>query len=36
VIQDEEWGVGASPDRIEVALRADRTHAIQRRSYSPQ
>src|ERR1700720_2480862 len=28
VIQDEEWGVGASPDRIEDALRADRTHAI--------
>ena len=28
VIQDEEWGVGAAPDRIEDALRADRTHAI--------
>src|ERR1700693_2891662 len=28
VIQDEEWGVGASPDRIEDALRADPTHAI--------
>ncbi len=28
VIQDEEWGVGASPDRIEDALRADRAHAI--------
>ena len=36
VIQDEEWGVGASPDRIEDALRADRTHAIKGVLYSPQ
>ena len=28
VIQDEEWGVEVSPDRIEDALRADRAHAI--------
>ena len=28
VVQDEEWGAGASPERIEEALRADRTHAI--------
>src|SRR6202008_2636022 len=28
VVQDEEWGTGASPERIEEALRADRTHAI--------
>jgi alanine-glyoxylate transaminase/serine-glyoxylate transaminase/serine-pyruvate transaminase len=28
LIQDEEWGTGASPDRIEQALRADRTHSI--------
>src|SRR5262249_18621165 len=27
-IQDEEWGTGASPERIEEALRADRAHAI--------
>jgi alanine-glyoxylate transaminase/serine-glyoxylate transaminase/serine-pyruvate transaminase len=28
VAQDEEWGTGANPDRIEEALRADKTHAI--------
>jgi alanine-glyoxylate transaminase/serine-glyoxylate transaminase/serine-pyruvate transaminase len=28
IIQDEEWGAGASPERIEEALRADRTHGI--------
>jgi hypothetical protein len=27
-IQDEEWGAGASPERIEEALRADRKHSI--------
>jgi alanine-glyoxylate transaminase / serine-glyoxylate transaminase / serine-pyruvate transaminase len=27
-IQDEEWGTGASPERIEEALRADRNHSI--------
>jgi alanine-glyoxylate transaminase/serine-glyoxylate transaminase/serine-pyruvate transaminase len=28
VVQDEEWGTGANPERIEEALRADKTHAI--------
>ena len=28
IVQDEEWGTGANPDRIEEALRADKTHAI--------
>ncbi len=28
VVQDEEWGTGANPDRIEEALRADKTHEI--------
>lgn len=28
VVQEEEWGTGANPDRIEEALRADKTHAI--------
>ena len=28
LIQDEEWGTGASPEHIEEALRADRTHSI--------
>jgi alanine-glyoxylate transaminase / serine-glyoxylate transaminase / serine-pyruvate transaminase len=28
VVQDEEWGTGASPERIEDALRADRAHTI--------
>jgi hypothetical protein len=28
VVQDEEWGTGASPERIEEALRADRAHTI--------
>src|SRR6516165_12475954 len=28
LIQEQEWGTGASPERIEDALRADRTHAI--------
>ena len=27
-IHDEEWGTGASPERIEEALRADRKHSI--------
>jgi alanine-glyoxylate transaminase/serine-glyoxylate transaminase/serine-pyruvate transaminase len=27
-VQDEEWGTGANPERIEEALRADKTHAI--------
>ncbi len=27
-VQDEEWGRGADPDRIEEALRADRDHRI--------
>jgi alanine-glyoxylate transaminase/serine-glyoxylate transaminase/serine-pyruvate transaminase len=27
-IQDEEWGTGAHPERIEEALRADREHRI--------
>ncbi len=28
VIQDEEWGTGASPERIEQALSADKAHEI--------
>ena len=28
VVQEEEWGTGASPERIEEALRADKTHEI--------
>jgi alanine-glyoxylate transaminase/serine-glyoxylate transaminase/serine-pyruvate transaminase len=28
IIQDEEWGTGASPERIEEALRADKNHEI--------
>ena len=28
VVQDEEWGTGANPERIEEALRADKTHEI--------
>ena len=28
IVQDEEWGTGANPDRIEEALRADKTHEI--------
>lgn len=28
-VQDEEWGTGANPDRIEDALRADPSHEIQ-------
>ena len=28
VVQDEEWGTGASPERIEEALRTDRAHTI--------
>ncbi len=28
VVQDEEWGTGVNPDRIEEALRADKTHEI--------
>ena len=28
VVQDEEWGTGANPERIEEALRADNTHEI--------
>src|ERR1700756_3129086 len=28
MVQDEEWGTGASPERIEDALRADRAHMI--------
>jgi alanine-glyoxylate transaminase / serine-glyoxylate transaminase / serine-pyruvate transaminase len=27
-VQDEEWGTGASPERLEEALRADREHRI--------
>ena len=27
-MQDEEWGTGANPDRIEEALRADKSHEI--------
>ncbi len=27
-VQEEEWGTGANPDRIEEALRADKGHAI--------
>ena len=27
-VQEEEWGTGANPDRIEEALRADKAHAI--------
>ncbi len=27
-VQEEEWGTGANPDRIEEALRADKEHAI--------
>lgn len=27
-VQEEEWGAGASPERIEEALRADREHRI--------
>jgi alanine-glyoxylate transaminase/serine-glyoxylate transaminase/serine-pyruvate transaminase len=29
VVQDEEWGTGASPERIEEALREDKAHAIE-------
>jgi alanine-glyoxylate transaminase / serine-glyoxylate transaminase / serine-pyruvate transaminase len=28
LIQEQEWGTGASPERIEEALRAERTHSI--------
>ena len=28
IVQDEEWGTGANPDRIEEALRADKAHEI--------
>ncbi|MGV1014206.1 MAG: aminotransferase class V-fold PLP-dependent enzyme, partial [Methyloceanibacter sp.] len=28
IVQDEEWGTGANPDRIEEALRADQNHEI--------
>jgi alanine-glyoxylate transaminase/serine-glyoxylate transaminase/serine-pyruvate transaminase len=28
IVQEEEWGTGASPERIEEALRADRNHEI--------
>jgi len=28
IVQDEEWGTGANPDRIEEALRADKKHEI--------
>jgi alanine-glyoxylate transaminase / serine-glyoxylate transaminase / serine-pyruvate transaminase len=28
IVQDEEWGTGANPERIEEALRADKAHAI--------
>src|SRR5262249_59732507 len=28
IVQDEEWGTGANPDRIDEALRADKAHAI--------
>src|SRR6476659_10105625 len=28
IVQDEEWGTGAHPERIEEALRADKGHAI--------
>ncbi len=28
IVQEEEWGTGASPEHIEEALRADKNHAI--------
>jgi len=28
IVQEEEWGTGASPERIEEALRADKNHEI--------
>src|SRR5262249_54798087 len=28
IVQEEEWGTGVHPDRIEEALRVDRTHEI--------
>ncbi len=28
IVQEEEWGTGANPDRIEEALRADKAHEI--------
>ena len=28
IVQDEEWGTGANPERIEEALRADKNHEI--------
>jgi alanine-glyoxylate transaminase/serine-glyoxylate transaminase/serine-pyruvate transaminase len=28
IVQEEEWGTGASPERLEEALRADKTHQI--------
>ncbi|MEM7191995.1 MAG: aminotransferase class V-fold PLP-dependent enzyme [Pseudomonadota bacterium] len=28
IVQEEEWGTGADPDRIEEALRADKDHKI--------
>ena len=28
IVQDEEWGTGANPDRIEEVLRADKNHEI--------
>ena len=29
IVQDEGWGTGADPDRIEEALRADKKHEIE-------
>ena len=28
IVQEEDWGTGANPDRIEEALRADKAHEI--------
>jgi alanine-glyoxylate transaminase / serine-glyoxylate transaminase / serine-pyruvate transaminase len=28
IVQEEEWGTGANPERVEEALRADKTHEI--------
>ena len=28
IVQEEEWGTGVKPDRIEEALRADKSHQI--------
>ena len=36
IVQDEEWGTGANPERIEEALRADKCSRDQRRARGAQ